>query len=416
MRNVCLLYLAFSTLFLLLFIPYCFAANPLDVAINEIAWMGTEVSYNDEWIELYNNTNSSLNIDGWVLKAADGTPKINLGGTVPISDFYLLERTDDDTLPEILAEQIYTGALGNSGENLRLFDSSGNLIDQVDSSSGWFSGDNSTKQTMERINSKAPGNDASNWQTSQNPGGTPKAKNSEQLATSNEQNTINNEQLTTNNQKDEAAKIRQELIQQKEEVKIYPSGVFINEILPSPEGPDEEEEWIEVFNQNDFEVDLSGWKISDTAGKITAFIFPQGTKISARGYLVLNRPTTKITLNNDGDGLNLIQPNGNIIDKVSFEKAPIGQSYNKVENSWIWSDNLTPGAENIIPTEKSEKETEAESNKEKGLAAVSEFLKEENQSEKGTTKFSIILISAFGIAVLSGITILFLKKRLKKED
>jgi len=244
MRNVCLLYLAFSTLFLLLFIPYCFAANPLDVAINEIAWMGTEVSYNDEWIELYNNTNSSLNIDGWVLKAADGTPKINLGGTVPISDFYLLERTDDDTLPEILAEQIYTGALGNSGENLRLFDSSGNLIDQVDSSSGWFSGDNSTKQTMERINSKAPGNDASNWQTSQNPGGTPKAKNSEQLATSNEQNTINNEQLTTNNQKDEAAKIRQELIQQKEEVKIYPSGVFINEILPSPEGPDEEEEWI----------------------------------------------------------------------------------------------------------------------------------------------------------------------------
>jgi len=25
---------------------------------------------------------------------------------------------------------------------------------------------------------------------------------------------------------------------------IYPTGVVINEILPSPEGPDEEEEWI----------------------------------------------------------------------------------------------------------------------------------------------------------------------------
>jgi len=409
MKNACLLYLAFSTLFLLLFIPYCFAANPLDVAINEIAWMGTQVSYNDEWIELYNNTNSSLNIDGWVVKAADGTPKINFGGTVPITGFYLLERTDDNTVSSIPADQIYTGALGNTGEKLELYDGFGNLIDQVDSSSGWFSGDNSTKQTMERINSKTSGNDASNWQTSQNLGGTPKAANSIVAA----EEVKPKEELPEQQLKTEEDTQPQIL---KEETKTYPTGILINEILPSPKGSDETEEWIELFNQNDFEVDLSGWKISDTLGKTTSYIFPAGTKISAKGFLVLNRPTTKITLNNDGDGLNLIQPNGNILDKVSFEKAPIGQSYNKIENSWVWSSSLTPGAENIIPTEKSEKETEAGSNKEKGLAAVSEFLKEENQSEKGTTKFSIILISAFGIAVLSGTTILFLKKRLKKED
>lgn len=29
---------------------FIFAANPSDVIINEIAWMGSEVSYNDEWI------------------------------------------------------------------------------------------------------------------------------------------------------------------------------------------------------------------------------------------------------------------------------------------------------------------------------------------------------------------------------
>jgi hypothetical protein len=400
------LYLAFSTLFLLLFIPYCFAANPLDVAINEIAWMGTQVSYNDEWIELYNNTNSSLNIDGWVLKAADGTPKINLGGAVPINGFYLLERTDDNTVSSIPADQIYTGALGNSGERLELYDGFGNLIDSVNCSGGWFSGDNSTKQTMERMNSKTSGNDASNWQTSQNPGGTPKIINSQQI-------TINNEEET----KSEEPKIIEEIQPQstEEKTKSYPSSVSINEILPSPKGSDETEEWIEIFNQNDFEVDLSGWKISDTLGKTTTYIFPVGTKISAKGFLILNRPTTKITLNNDSDGLNLIQPNGNIIDKVSFEKAPIGQSYNKIENSWVWSDNLTPGAVNVIPAEESEKENQAESNKEKGLAAISEFLSKENQSGKETTKFPLILISAFGIAVLSGITILFLKKKLKSE-
>ena len=70
---------------------------------------------------------------------------------------------------------------------------SGNLIDQVDSSAGWFSGDNSTKQTMERKNSKISGNDANNWQTSQNPGGTPKAINSQQTTINNEEETKSEE-------------------------------------------------------------------------------------------------------------------------------------------------------------------------------------------------------------------------------
>ena len=176
------------------------------------------------------------------------------------------------------------------------------------------------------------------------------------------------------------------------------------------------EEWIEIYNKNDFEVDLSDWKISDTAGKTTTFVFPAGTKISAKGFLVLNRPTTKITLNNDGDTLNLIQPNGNILDKVSFEKAPIGQSYNKIGNSWVWSNNLTPGAENIIPVEESEKENATEVDEEKGLAAVSSLFNTDNQSEGKTTSFSLILLSAFGIAIVSGVTILFLKKKLKPEN
>jgi hypothetical protein len=234
MKKICL-YLAFFTLFLLLFVSNCFAENSLNVVINEIAWMGTSVSYNDEWIELYNNTNLLLNIDGWVLKAADGTPEINLEGAIPANGFYLLERTDDNTVSSIPADQIYTGALGNSGEKLELYDGLGNLIDQVDSSSGWFSGDNSTKQTMERINSKVSGNDANNWQTNQNPGGTPKAINSQQT-------TINNEEEI----KSEEPKIIEETLSQtqKEETKTYSTGIIFNEILPSPKGSDETEEWI----------------------------------------------------------------------------------------------------------------------------------------------------------------------------
>jgi len=101
------------------------------VIINEITWMGTNVSYNDEWIELYNTAENDINLDGWILKAGDGSPEINLSGTIPAKGFYLLERTDDETIPGISADLIYTGALGNNGENLNLYNSSGNLIDEV---------------------------------------------------------------------------------------------------------------------------------------------------------------------------------------------------------------------------------------------------------------------------------------------
>ena len=56
---------------------------------------------------------------------------------------------------------------------------------------------------------------------------------------------------------------------------------------------------------------------------------------------------TNITLNNDGDGLNLLLPNKKIADTVSFDKAIKGQSYNKTADSWVWSKTLTPGAVNV---------------------------------------------------------------------
>lgn len=194
------------------------------VVINEIAWMGTESSANDEWIELFNNTENAINLNGWTIKSTDGTPEIKLTGIISLKSFYLLERTDDTTIPQIAADQIYTGALGNNGEDLNLYDNSGNLIDKINCSSGWFAGDNPTKQTMERINTLVSGNEPSNWQTSQNPGGTARDKNSIILAT---------EEIKTEENPAEA-----------EPQITYPTGIVFNEILPSPEGPDEQNEWI----------------------------------------------------------------------------------------------------------------------------------------------------------------------------
>ena len=383
------------------------AANPLDVVINELAWMGTNISANDEWIELYNNTESPINLDGWQLVSQDGTPKINLSGTIPANGFYLLERTDDTTVPNVPVDQIYTGALGNGGETLELYDNFGNLIDRVDDSSGWFAGDNSTKQTMERKNPQFEGSDPNNWQTSQNAGGTPKAKNSIVVQAE--------PQPKPESEKPAVEEPTVEVRLQQ----TYPTGVVINEILPSPEGPDSEEEWIEIFNQNNFEVDLSKWQIADTAGGTFTYTLPAGTKISAQGFLVLPRPESKITLNNDEDGLLLIQPNGNILDKVNYQKAPLGQSYNKTENSWVWSSILTPGSVNImsLPATQNEigQKEKVEPNKE---LQKNQFQKQQladigEQLPKAFNSLHIFLI-ALGLAVFSGIIILILKNKIKK--
>ena len=92
----------------------------LDVVLNEIAWMGTLTSASDEWIELFNNSGADIDLAGWTLTAADGTPSIVLSGTIPAGGHFLLERTDDSTIPAVPADQIYTGALTNSGEVLEL--------------------------------------------------------------------------------------------------------------------------------------------------------------------------------------------------------------------------------------------------------------------------------------------------------
>ena len=364
------------------------AANISDVVINEIAWMGTVVSYNDEWIELYNNGDTAINLDGWTLKADDGAPEINLSGTIHGKGFFLLERTDDETLPGVSADLIYKGALGNDGENLKLYNGSGGLIDQIICVDVWPAGDNATKQTMERI--------SSNWQNSQDAGGTPKKENYEKKI-------------------EEIKLIEPEKPTEDGPLYIYPTGVVFNEILASPDGPDAENEWIELYNENNFEVDLSGWQIKDAAGGIKTYNL--NAKIIAYGYLVFLRPETKITLNNDGDGLTLLNPKGEIVDSITFDKAPLNQSYNKTSSGWIWNSNLTPGEKNIITTKQtssvqSSKPETARLPDGQGSLDVSDINLGILFPENNTSLFSPFLI-AFIVALFCSIAFLVVKSNLK---
>lgn len=168
-------------LFIFLFSLISACSDNDSVVINEIAWMGTTTSANDEWIELYNPNSSAVNMTDWILQAVDGKPKIILNGTISPRGYFLLERGNDQTIKNIVADMIYGDSqiLSNSGEELSLFNSKGDLVDKVNK---WFAGNSKKRATMERKSANQSGINATNWSDSvssyEGGFGTPKAKNS----------------------------------------------------------------------------------------------------------------------------------------------------------------------------------------------------------------------------------------------
>jgi len=139
------------------------------VVINEVAWAGTSAARaEDEWIELYNPTNSNISLAGWNLRSAtDNTPYIALAGTIAARGFFVLERTNDTTINDITANQIYAGALNNSGEQLVLSHAS-TTIDQtpaIATFGAWAGGQATAYTSMERIDPLASGTVQANWST-----------------------------------------------------------------------------------------------------------------------------------------------------------------------------------------------------------------------------------------------------------
>ncbi len=147
--------------------PLVSNALPGDVIINEVAWMGTAAAATDEWIELYNNTAISISLVGWRVTTVDGLNLV-LNGEIGPHGYYLIERTDDNTVSDIPADWIGTfggNGLSNTGEAITLYDAANNIIDTANVSGGaWPAGSNTTKSTMERADSSAP-DTPSNWGT-----------------------------------------------------------------------------------------------------------------------------------------------------------------------------------------------------------------------------------------------------------
>jgi hypothetical protein len=312
-----------------------------NVLINELSWMGTAVSANDEWLELFNPTENEIDLAGWRLEAADGSPKINLSGQIAAQGFFLLERTDDETVPGIAADQIYAGSMGNDGEWLKLFDANNNLIDALNAADGWPGGNNETKQTLER-------NSAGSWQTGALPLGTPKAANSELVSAGDPPPGDGEEELPPNENDPESEN-------QPESLPLSTAGnpakndLIISEVFPNPDGPDFDREFIEILNVSGQSLNLNKCRIVNSLKQ--EYIIGNIT-LAPNDALAFYRPETKISLNNNKDKITLYNATGKIIDEINFKTpAPSGQSWQKNSEaghpvSYCWA-QPTPEAKNF---------------------------------------------------------------------
>ncbi len=297
------------------------------VIINEVAWMGSANSPSDEWIELKNISGGEIDLDGWQMVDLGEQIKIQLSGKLPAGGLYLLERTDDNSVPGVSADQIYKGALANVGEGLRFFNKNCGLVDEVMAAPDWPAGNNDYKKTMERASDFSWRNYSGDGQNGIY--GTPKAENSPGTVSINNFGgggggmpaSINNQQQTTS------------LTSTSLSAKI-----LISEIQVTAGAGKTEYDFIELYNPNDFQVNLNDYRLvkrtqagtSDTSIKswtTDVFILARGyylwTNSSYADIPVVPDATTASTISNDnGAAIRFgAADTGVIIDSVAWGGA-----------------------------------------------------------------------------------------------
>jgi len=107
--------------------------------------------------------------------------------------------------------------------------------------------------------------------------------------------------------------------------------VEVTEVFPNPEGPDNEEEWIEITNGGSEAVNLGNWTLDDGEGGSDPFTFPDSTILEPGQTLVLYRTETGIALNNSNETVQLSDFTDETMSEISYESSEEDQSYAEIQ-------------------------------------------------------------------------------------
>lgn len=287
--------------------------NPGDIVINEI--YPAPLTGEKEWIELFNNSTSSLDLSGLILLNLEGGKwaTTTLSGILSPGQYLVLED--------------FSGSLNNSGDTVVLKfgeiiisqTTYGNFSGKSDQSWSFVSGSyytNTIKITKGLVNII-------------------------------ELKPITSTSSVINNTSEIATTSIDDLIDEQID---YAGMLIINEVFPDPENS-ENPEFIELKNVSTSTIDLRGFYLSDATDKRKIIKGQEPLIISAGGLAVIWRDDLNIALNNSGfESVNLYDPDGFLIDKITYQaKKNKNQAYARNESGeWLWTSVFTPGAENVF--------------------------------------------------------------------
>jgi hypothetical protein len=152
------------------------------IVFNEVMYHPATDEAALEWVELHNQNAVDVDVGGWRLSS--GIDYVFPGGTVIRGGGYLVVASD----PASLTAQAgispvlgpFAGRLSNGGEQLRLRDLTGRVMDELDygTDGDWPAGADGSGPSLAKRQPNLASRPAESWTTSLQPGGTPGASNS----------------------------------------------------------------------------------------------------------------------------------------------------------------------------------------------------------------------------------------------
>lgn len=218
----------------------------------------------------------------------------------------------------------FGGNLSNGGERLALRKRNGQTVTSIEYNDrqGWPRAADGLGHSLESLDMAADASDPSNWHASATALGSPGTYSAVQRS----------------------------------------PGLWLNEVMAENAGavanagtfPD----WIELMNDTAAELNVSGYSLTDDAGRPRQFVFPAGARIPTGGFLTIwcdnqtNAPGLHagFALDRDGDSLVLYDRQTNRLDAVTFGPQVANRSIGRVNTAaWGWSLTLpTPGTANQL--------------------------------------------------------------------
>jgi len=245
----------------------------------------------DEWVELYNDENSVIDLSQYSLTDLTNKKIKFINSIVPPLSFEIATSS---------------GVLNNNGDTIFLKNNLGDTI-EIATYSGTF---NSTKTFA-----KCPDFDG-NWfilnLLTKNTSNQTACQSLTPTPTITPTTTITNAPIPTETSTPTPYTLTP-----------TPSidNVYLSEVMVNPSTG--EKEWVEIYNDNDFSVSLNNWYIDDLEnGGSAPKIF--SLEISGKSYSVFN--LTSSMFNNDEDSVRLIDFNKNLKDDFEYGKSKQGKT------------------------------------------------------------------------------------------